>query len=102
MRLAERQVWCLVADRAHRAGQAVGRQGSQEGKPGHAGDDANEEARHQGPAASSRDRKSTRLNSSHSSSSYAVSCLKKKRFKIVVIDIQITLKQMLRDFIGIR
>src|SRR2546429_136978 len=27
---------------------------------------------------------------------------KKKRFKIVVIDIQITLKQMLSDFIGIR
>src|SRR2546430_1348961 len=60
------------------------------------------------------DRKSTRLNSSHSQISYAVFCLKKKirvslgtvrhprRFKIVVIDIQITLKQMLRDFIGIR
>src|SRR5206468_3049698 len=77
------------------------------------------------------DRKSTRLNSSHDQSSYAVFCLKKKiemaatetitsiiliklirvslgtvrhprRFKIVVIDIQITLKQMLRDFIGIR
>src|SRR5207247_2626656 len=27
---------------------------------------------------------------------------KTRRFKIVVIDIQITLKQMLRDFIGIR
>src|SRR2546421_730551 len=61
-----------------------------------------------------RDRKSTRLNSSHDQISYAVFCLKKKirvslgtvrhprRFKIVVIDIQITLKQMLRDFIGIR
>src|SRR2546429_97352 len=101
-----------------------------------------------------RDRKSTRLNSSHGYSSYAVFCLKKKRcgrrrhlagtlslrgergspdgfgmaatgsissivsiklirvslgtvrhprrFKIGVIDIQITLKQMLRDFIGIR
>src|SRR3989449_2158441 len=52
------------------------------------------------------DRKSTRLNSSHGYISYAVFCLKKKRhprrFKIVVIDIQITLKQMLRDFIGIR
>src|SRR5690554_1630169 len=51
------------------------------------------------------DRKSTRLNSSHVRISYAVFCLKKKnprRFKIVVIDIQITLKQMLRDFIGIR
>src|SRR5262245_63616928 len=69
------------------------------------------------------DRKSTRLNSSHLGTSYAVFCLKKKitsiiliklirvslgtvrhprRFKIVVIDIQITLKQMLRDFIGMR
>src|SRR5204863_107909 len=70
------------------------------------------------------DRKSTRLNSSHVEISYAVFCSKKKtitsiiliklirvslgtvrhprRFKIVVIDIQITLKQMLRDFIGIR
>src|SRR5579859_8222672 len=105
----------------------------------------------------SEDRKSTRLNSSHSQISYAVFCLKKKkknrcgrsrhlerklslrrklsspnvfemaatetitsiiliklirvslgtvrhprRFKIVVTDIQITLKQMLRAFIGIR
>src|SRR5438309_8050711 len=32
----------------------------------------------QGPQASGRDRKSTRLNSSHSSISYAVFCLKKK------------------------
>src|SRR5258707_13197558 len=29
-------------------------------------------------------------------------CRHPRRFKIVVIDIQITLKQMLRDFIGIR
>src|SRR2546429_69281 len=73
-----------------------------------------------------RDRKSTRLNSSHGYISYAVFCLKKttetitsiiliklirvslgtvrhpRRFKIVVIDIQINLKQMLRDYIGIR
>src|SRR5215208_7345066 len=78
-----------------------------------------------------RDRKSTRLNSSHVAISYAVFCWKKKyemaatetitsiiliklirvslrtirhprRFKIVVIYIQITLKQMLRDLIGIR
>src|SRR5688572_31464744 len=48
------------------------------------------------------DRKSTRLNSSHSQISYAVFCLKKKRrLKLVVIDIQITLKQMISDFIGI-
>src|SRR5690242_21329177 len=31
------------------------------------------------PAAASRDRKSTRLNSSHMSISYAVFCLKKKK-----------------------
>src|SRR5689334_23642972 len=77
------------------------------------------------------DRKSTRLNSSHSSISYAVFCLKKKnemaetetitsiiliklirislvtvrhprRFDIVGIDIHITLKHMLMAFIGIR
>src|SRR5689334_24535555 len=34
-----------------------------------------------GPAARRRDRKSTRLNSSHSSISYAVFCLKKKKDK---------------------
>src|SRR5256885_626845 len=50
------------------------------------------------------DRKRTRLNSSHLVISYAVFCLKKQpqRLKIVLIDLQITLKQMLRDFIGIR
>src|SRR2546427_5310198 len=32
-----------------------------------------------GPAAAARDRKSTRLNSSHSQISYAVFCLKKKK-----------------------
>src|SRR5688572_31129723 len=34
------------------------------------------------PGRSSRDRKSTRLNSSHSQISYAVFCLKKKKKKI--------------------
>src|SRR5438874_4284216 len=34
-----------------------------------------------GPAASGRDRKSTRLNSSHVEISYAVFCLKKKKKK---------------------
>src|SRR2546430_1038655 len=76
---------------------------------------------HMGEAmARNLDRKSTRLNSSHSQISYAVFCLKKKiiliklisvilgtvgqprRLKIVVIDIQIARKQMFRDFIGIR
>src|SRR5207245_7502810 len=33
------------------------------------------------PACASRDRKSTRLNSSHGSISYAVFCLKKKNLK---------------------
>src|SRR2546430_14496736 len=34
-----------------------------------------------GPEPSARDRKSTRLNSSHSQISYAVFCLKKKKIK---------------------
>src|SRR3712207_8144559 len=36
---------------------------------------------HRGPAE--RDRKSTRLNSSHANTSYAVFCLKKKNIKII-------------------
>src|SRR5438309_7094126 len=36
---------------------------------------------HTGAAPLKRDRKSTRLNSSHSSISYAVFCLKKKKIK---------------------
>src|SRR5689334_23757713 len=39
-----------------------------------------EPERRQLTAAGERDRKSTRLNSSHSSISYAVFCLKKKKF----------------------
>src|SRR5688572_32136499 len=35
-------------------------------------------------SASSRDRKSTRLNSSHSQISYAVFCLKKKKKKLTI------------------
>src|SRR2546430_8736914 len=38
-----------------------------------------------GPQA--RDRKSTRLNSSHSQISYAVFCLKKKNHRLVVVDV---------------
>src|SRR5438309_8636765 len=34
-----------------------------------------------------KDRKSTRLNSSHSSISYAVFCLKKKIYHIIILDI---------------
>src|SRR5580692_12312483 len=37
--------------------------------------------------ASSRDRKSTRLNSSHSQISYAVFCLKKKKKKIQMLEL---------------
>src|SRR5689334_24706097 len=39
------------------------------------------------PSAPASDRKSTRLNSSHSSISYAVFCLKKKKYnRIIVFD----------------
>src|SRR3712207_8958960 len=38
-----------------------------------------------GPAVRSRDRKSTRLNSSHANISYAVFCLKKKRHSMVFL-----------------
>src|SRR2546427_7710191 len=41
--------------------------------------DARQEGRSGGPAPNQGDRKSTRLNSSHSQISYAVFCLKKKR-----------------------
>src|SRR5205807_10208237 len=43
-----------VAGRSHRAGQALGRQGSEKGEPGDAGHDADEEARHQRLAAGLR------------------------------------------------
>src|SRR2546428_6932410 len=38
------------------------------------------------PGKENRDRKSTRLNSSHDQISYAVFCLKKKKAKHVVVD----------------
>src|SRR2546430_12579878 len=54
-----------------------------EGQPrGGARDDVERRTRHGGEAAGARDRKSTRLNSSHSQISYAVFCLKKKKTKI--------------------
>src|SRR5690348_4692463 len=40
-------------------------------------------AEHRGPLDSLKDRKSTRLNSSHPSISYAVFCLKKKIYKTI-------------------
>src|SRR5688572_31520833 len=60
------------------------------GRPGHgrvpwveshtgAGTDTSSASRVRHPHASGRDRKSTRLNSSHSQISYAVFCLKKKK-----------------------
>src|SRR6266853_3281308 len=43
----------------------------------------------EGHAPGSRDRKSTRLNSSHSQISYAVFCLKKKKKKLSLLDSRI-------------
>src|SRR3989449_6492939 len=40
------------------------------------------------PAASPRDRKSTRLNSSHGYISYAVFCLKKKKYNHLIAELQ--------------
>src|SRR2546430_5324526 len=45
----------------------------------HLGDSAVSTAREEGGARGDQDRKSTRLNSSHSQISYAVFCLKKKK-----------------------
>src|SRR5215208_313902 len=41
-------------------------------------------AEHRQPASPLRDRKSTRLNSSHVAKSYAVFCLKKKKIRLVL------------------
>src|SRR2546422_5494876 len=54
MRLAAGQVWPVLADHSHRAGEDVGRQRSREGKPGHAGHAEDEKDRYQGPAAGVR------------------------------------------------
>src|SRR5690348_17490626 len=55
--------------------------------------------------AEAGDRKSTRLNSSHPSISYAVFCLKKKKktrhTKRVSIDIPINIKPMMKAFTSI-
>src|SRR2546430_3914412 len=42
------------------------------------------------PAGGERDRKSTRLNSSHSQISYAVFCLKKKKKKTIITRLDYT------------
>src|SRR5439155_755756 len=54
MRLAAGQVWPVLANRSHRAGEDVGRRRSREGEPDHAGHAENEKDRHQGPAAGVR------------------------------------------------
>src|SRR5690625_6279916 len=84
----------LVAQRDVEAGQQGGTAGGGQvpghvGKPVHGGhvghDDALEamlvtqETRQEVRVGAARDRKSTRLNSSHVASSYAVFCLKKKK-----------------------
>src|SRR3989442_11355495 len=56
MRLAAGQVWPVVANHSHDPGKDVGRQGSRESKPGHAGHAADEKDRHQGPTAGVRPR----------------------------------------------
>src|SRR2546430_6614157 len=56
MRLAARQIRPVLADHFHRLGQDAGRQGCEEGHRGHEGDAADEEARHQRPAAGVRPR----------------------------------------------
>src|SRR2546430_7139944 len=48
--------------------------------------DGDDRARDAGLDAASRDRKSTRLNSSHSQISYAVFCLKKKKYSRPALD----------------
>src|SRR3712207_7161250 len=50
-----------------------------QGAPDREGDDETE------PGSTPRDRKSTRLNSSHANISYAVFCLKKKKTSILIL-----------------
>src|SRR2546430_6702884 len=66
--------------RSKRAGEVVGG----EVQVGHARDAGDErgESPQDGHETGDQDRKSTRLNSSHSQISYAVFCLKKKKKKI--------------------
>src|SRR5205085_10432026 len=71
----------LRASQAARAG--VGSAGSRSALPGAAF--RSKDSRHRRSHGKSVDRKSTRLNSSHSQISYAVFCLKKKKKKNVKI-----------------
>src|SRR5437867_5130675 len=48
------------------------------------------------PRWSCSDRKSTRLNSSHRTISYAVFCLKKKKQKIGIVDIEINMNKQIK------
>src|SRR2546429_2633124 len=58
--------------------------------PGARGDEETFRFRFVGPRAGNRDRKSTRLNSSHGYISYAVFCLKKKKHTSTVTDTSLT------------
>src|SRR5690606_41502733 len=49
-------------------------------------------SRHEGSRRSTRDRKSTRLNSSHVKNSYAVFCLKKKNYSKDQMGVQLSIK----------
>src|SRR2546430_11758839 len=65
-----------------RQGHRAARPRSQTARALHGGDDRGARHRRAAAFAFAGDRKSTRLNSSHSQISYAVFCLKKKKQKI--------------------
>src|SRR3712207_8786294 len=62
--------------------------------PGRSGDPAG----HPRAAPLLRDRKSTRLNSSHANISYAVFCLKKKNYYLTYVNISVLLLNLLHFF----
>src|SRR2546428_5351963 len=61
---------------------------------------AGQGARHDRPRARGRDRKSTRLNSSHDQISYAVFCLKKKKHSLPDLHLEIQLERMLPVYLS--
>src|SRR2546427_5230517 len=73
-----------------RSSSRSGRRSERQRRPGHRGQERQREDRlRRGPAGRNLDRKSTRLNSSHSQISYAVFCLKKKK-NIIPVGISIS------------
>src|SRR4051794_41351851 len=74
----------------------------EQSRKGNGGRDDGGRSRHDLPfrEVHDRDRKSTRLNSSHPSISYAVFCLKKKKIKTMFVDQ--TMPQMMTFFIQLR